>query len=64
MKIKDTTFVIGNIGRISEEKNPFLLIDIFEELLKKKRDAVCIFVGDGNLKKDAEYKVKEKGLEG
>ena len=63
LKIKDTTFVIGNIGRISEEKNPFLLIDIFEELLKKKRDAVCIFVGDGNLKKDAEHKVKEKGLE-
>lgn len=64
LKINDTTFVIGNIGRISEEKNPFLLIDIFEELLKKSMDAVCIFVGDGNLKKDAERRVKKKGLEG
>lgn len=56
-------FVVGVIGRMEAQKNPYRIIDIFEELYKKKNNAILIWAGTGTLKyKIAQY-IKEKKLE-
>lgn len=54
--------VIGNIGRLSIQKNTLFLIDIFAEIVKIKKDSVCIIVGDGELMDKAKQKVKDLRL--
>lgn len=57
-------FVVGHIGRFFEQKNHAFLIDVFYEIKKKKDNAVLLLVGDGELRRCIEEKVKELGLDG
>lgn len=57
------TVIIGNVGRLVEEKNPLFLIDILAELKKLNENVRLIFVGDGPLKKDAEQYTIAVGAE-
>lgn len=57
------TVIIGNVGRLVEEKNPLFLIDILTELKKINKNVRLIFVGDGPLKKDAEQYAITVGVE-
>ena len=41
--------VIGNIGRISDQKNQEFLIDIFESIHRKAEDTVLLVIGDGDI---------------
>ncbi len=41
--------VICHVGRLSLQKNPFRLIDIFDELVRKEPNAVLLSVGIGEL---------------
>lgn len=52
-------FVIGHIGRFSTVKNHTFLIDIFKEYSKKNSNAILLLVGDGELKKSIESKVRD-----
>lgn len=56
-------FVIGNVARFKEEKNHTFQIDIINEIVKQKKDAVLMLVGDGELRPIIEKKVKNLGLE-
>lgn len=51
------------VGRLSEEKNPFLLIDIAKILAKKKMDFKWFIVGDGILFEELKEKIFLEGLE-
>lgn len=57
------TIIIGNVGRLVEEKNPLFLIDILTELKKLNKNVRLVFVGDGPLKKDAEQYAITVGAE-
>lgn len=58
-------FVIGFVGRLSEQKNPMFLIEICEELIKRKeKEFIFYIVGDGELKDKFEKEIKDKKLEG
>lgn len=57
-------FVVGHIGRFFEQKNHDFLIDVFYEIKKKKDNAVLLLVGDGELRRCIEGKVKKLGLDG
>lgn len=46
----ENKFVMGVVGRFSEEKNPFFVIDIFKELKKLNPECVLIWAGEGDLK--------------
>lgn len=59
----ENAFIVGNIGRLSYQKNQELLIDIFSEILKKKPNSVLWLIGDGEDRKKLENMVKEKDLE-
>lgn len=56
-------FVIGHVGRFFKQKNHTFLIDIFKEIQEKKKNAVLLLVGTGELKEEIEHKVKDLGLE-
>lgn len=55
-------FVIGNIGRLHEQKNQSFLIDIFYEIQKKKENAILLIVGKGPLENKLKEKVSNLGI--
>ena len=54
--------VLGHVGRFSAAKNHSYLIDIFESLCSKRKDAVLVLLGDGPDKPAIEEKCKELGI--
>ena len=40
-------FVVGHVGRFTEEKNHAFLVDVFEELHRKKPESRLLLVGEG-----------------
>lgn len=67
LKIKDTDFVVGHVGRFSYSKNQSFLIDIFYELVKQKNNAKLLligsYVGDSLYMDEAKTKVYKLGIE-
>jgi glycosyltransferase involved in cell wall biosynthesis len=57
------SFVVGHIGRLTEQKNPLFLLDVFFEILKIKPSAKLLLVGDGNLREEVMKKIKYLHLE-
>lgn len=55
-------FVIGHIGRFMSQKNHTFLIDIFNEVQKRRSDAKLILIGDGPLYNEIAEKVEQLGL--
>ena len=47
LDIPDDYQVLGFIGRIREQKNPYFLIDIFREYLKLNKKTKLVIVGIG-----------------
>lgn len=46
---KENKFIISYICRISEQKRPFLLLEIIKKLKEKRNDFIVIVAGDGPL---------------
>ncbi len=61
LKIKNS-HVYGFVGRISYQKNPLFLIDIFYEISKKDNEAFFLVCGDGDLIKNTKEKAKNYNL--
>lgn len=57
-------FVVGHIGRFSLQKNHDFLIDIFNEIQKKKDNSILMLIGVGELQEQIKEKIKRLGLEG
>lgn len=55
--------LVGCIGRLAPEKNLFYGIQIFETVLKKKREATLVFIGDGELRSNLKEETHKRGLE-
>jgi len=53
--------LVGIVGRLSPEKNPFFTVKILETLLKKE-GVRAVFVGDGEQRAEVENSVTEAGL--
>jgi len=63
LKLKSNEFVLGTVGRLVVEKNPFFILDVLEKLKKKKEEFKFIWVGKGELQKKIEEGIKERHLE-
>lgn len=59
----ENTHVYGHVGSFVYAKNHGFLIDIFHLIAKQDEKAVLFLVGDGELRKETEEKIKELGLE-
>ena len=55
--------VVGTVGRLTEQKNPFFIIRLIEELKKTGDRFVFVWAGDGELKDRILDQLKEKGIE-
>lgn len=55
-------FVVGHVGRMSYQKNHIFLLDIFEEIVGRRSDAVLILIGVGTKETEIRRKADKKGL--
>ena len=62
LEIKDK-FVIGNVGRLSHQKNHKFIIEIFKHIYNVEKNTVLLLVGNGELEYEIRNQVKEFGLE-
>lgn len=53
----ENKFVVGNIGRLSLQKNPLFLLEIFNQIYKRNKDAVLFMVGDGEMRAEIEKEI-------
>ena len=60
-KFKDYNFILG-IGRLTKQKNFKLLINAFNEILKKESDLKLIILGEGEQRNDLEHMIKKLNL--
>lgn len=60
--IKKDVFVVGTVCRISYQKNPYYLVDIFEKVQEIKKDSILVWAGSGDLEKNIEQYIESKGL--
>jgi len=61
--INDNEFVMGHVGRFSDEKNHTFLIDIFSEIVKFRPLSKLMLIGSGELELTIREKVKLLDLE-
>ena len=59
---KTDRIVIGHVGRLTEQKNPFFLIDVFFEIHKVNPKTELWMIGEGELLDDIRKKVDKTGL--
>lgn len=55
----ESNFVVGNVGRLVNQKNLFFLIDIFYQISLMLPHARLILVGEGKLREQLEKRVEE-----
>lgn len=55
-------FVVGHVGRFTNQKNHTFLIDIFNEIHKERPNSVLMLVGSGEKEKEIHEKVNMLGL--
>lgn len=60
--ICDSQIVIGFVGRLTRPKNPFFVIDVFNQIHLKMPNAVFWMVGDGELKAEVKNRIDNLGL--
>lgn len=61
IKINDEC-LIGCVGRLDEQKNPFFSINILKELIKINNNVRLVFIGDGSLRQKLNNEVNKLGL--
>ena len=62
LQITNNMFVIGTVGRLSPEKNPFMIVNILTALKKRNIDFKFIWVGVGKMKDDIIKAVNQNNL--
>ncbi|MFI3327174.1 MAG: glycosyltransferase, partial [Clostridia bacterium] len=55
--------VVGCVARISFQKNPEFIVDIFNEIHKSNENSVLLWAGTGELQEQIEMKIKEYNIE-
>ena len=63
LNIPSDTIVVGQTGRMTPQKNPIGIVDIFYEFQKLHPNAYLILIGDGELKDEIIKKIKYYGIE-
>jgi glycosyltransferase involved in cell wall biosynthesis len=56
-------FVIGVVARITEQKNPYFILEIFEEIKKIKNDSILLWIGTGIEEENIKKLCKEDNLQ-
>ncbi|MCP3761403.1 glycosyltransferase family 1 protein [Domibacillus sp. A3M-37] len=62
LKINKEHIVIGHIGRFVKAKNHEFILEVLVKLFNDNKEYTALFVGDGELRGQIEYKAKEYGI--
>lgn len=62
LHISPEAFVIGHIGRFTQQKNHHFLLNTFSEIIKLYSDAVLLLVGGGELEQQIKAQAAELGI--
>ena len=62
LKISENTFVLGTVGRLAPEKNPYEIIRICKELKDRGVQFIFLWFGKGELYEDLANKIVENEL--
>lgn len=62
LKIKEDQFIVGHVGRFSLPKNHSYVLEVFDEFLSYRKEAILLLVGDGPLLPEIKRKVEGMGL--
>lgn len=65
--LKASTLCIGNVGRLTAQKNQLFLIEVFNELIKINQNSILMIVGNGENKSELlnlinKFKLRDKVL--
>ena len=60
---KTDKIVIGHVGRLTEQKNPFFIIDVFSEIQKLNSNTELWMIGEGELLDGVQKRIKAVGIE-
>lgn len=55
-------FVVGHVGRFCQQKNQLFLLEIFQKVTERVKNASLLLVGDGELRESLEHKAAELGI--
>ena len=59
----DESYDISFVGRFTDQKQPFLFVDLIEKIKNTKNDIKAVMVGEGEMYDDIKKCISEKGLE-
>ena len=62
LRISHDTLVIGHVGRFVAVKNHQFLIEVFEQIRKKRTDTKLLLIGDGELRTQIQEELAERNL--
>lgn len=60
--ISEQTLVVGNVSRLSADKNLLFLIDVFKEIIQQHSNAILVHCGSGDLEQELTDDIQQKGL--
>lgn len=60
--ISKNSFVLGNIGRLTNQKNQIFVIDLFLEYKKNNKNSKLIIIGKGEKEKEIREYIEKKNL--
>lgn len=63
LNVTSKQLVIGNIGRLSEQKNQEYLLEIFKEIYLTDKNAILLIVGEGELEEKLKKKIQELNIQ-
>lgn len=63
LEIQEDEFLIGNVASFSFQKNHDLILDVFEEISKIKKNAKLLLIGNGDRKGYIQDRIKNSGLD-
>ena len=61
--IPQDAYVVGQVGRFDEQKNPCFTVNLFNEMRKKYDDCYLLLVGRGKLEKKLRKQIEDLDLE-
>jgi glycosyltransferase involved in cell wall biosynthesis len=59
----ENCYVVGHVGWFNPQKNHTYIIEIFKNVVAKKKNARLILIGDGEYKNEIEQECKKKSIE-
>lgn len=63
LALDDNSLIVGTVGRLTKQKNPFFIVEILENLKKRTSNFVFLWAGTGELKVEVEEAIKSRGLQ-